>query len=373
MGTHPIFESDFDCLTEMSWIFRRAIDLYRERGSVREIFRQSRYRRLMTLSAMGGLGFCLYTANNVIKENEEIFKKAKPYKEATNPFLAENTKHYRDLDWFSFILKGLGFGDDWMRELDWESRLKVSNWPWQVWLEYNAFPFRWVWMTQHEDLDRSTNNALYTAEICPDCYRLVGGCILTFLLLRWTLTGLEFSITNSLCFVALVQCFFGLIAGNSSGFIFEGSMVDGGASCDGKVAVNDSRDLAYTAKDIAHKRWRYGMEQRWTASVPNAMCLQQIQQLEWIHHQRVLSMQQVDEYVSRLSQKERKQLGIDEWEYGRDFPEVEQIHHIKTQGHVPLEDISTPIVFDKPKEDMSEIELFMMQLEQQLDKNSKKS
>ena len=92
-----------------------------------------------------------------------------------------------------------------------------------------------------------------TAEICPDCYRLVGGCILTFLLLRWTLTGLEFSITNSLCFVALVQCFFGLIAGNSSGFIFEGSMVDGGASCDGKVAVNDSRDLAYTAKDIAHK------------------------------------------------------------------------------------------------------------------------
>ena len=40
---------------------------------------------------------------------------------------------------------------------------------------------------------------------------------------------------------------------------------------------------------------------------------------------------------------------------------------------MPLEDISTPIVFDKPKEDMSEIELFMMQLEQQLDKNSKKS
>ena len=69
------------------------------------------------------------------------------------------------------LIKGLGFGDDWMRELDWESRLKVSNWPWQVWLEYNAFPFRWVWMTQHEDLDRSTNNALYVCAFQLACFK----------------------------------------------------------------------------------------------------------------------------------------------------------------------------------------------------------
>jgi len=373
MGTHPIFESDFDCLTEMSWIFRRAIDLYRERGSVREIFRQSRYRRVLTLSALGGAGFLLHAAQKVIKENEETFKKAKPYKECANPYLYENTKHYRELDWPSIVLKGFGFGDDWMRELDWESRLNISNWPWWTWFEYNFVPWRWVWHVEHEDLDRSTNNALYNAEICPDCYRVVSACCFTFLFLRWTLVGLAFNISNSLLALVLVSNFMGLVAGNSNGWIFEGWMASGGPTCDGAVATNDHRDLAFTAKDIAHKRWRYGMEQTWTSMIPHQMCLQQIKHFEWIHAQRLLSMQKVDEYVSRLTEKERKNLGITHWEYGRDFPEVEQIYHIKTQGHVPLEDISTKLVFDKPIEDMSEIEIFMMQLEQQLDNNSDKS
>merc|ERR1712142_452364 len=45
MGTHPIFESDFDCLTENGFRGRRYFELLRELGFVRRRGRKEKGRR----------------------------------------------------------------------------------------------------------------------------------------------------------------------------------------------------------------------------------------------------------------------------------------------------------------------------------------
>ena len=164
----------------------------------------------------------------------------------------------------------------------------------------------------------------------------------------------------------LYTCIAGLICGESGGL----SMFLGNSN----MAVGNNRDMNFTVHSVAHKRKKYRLEKYLIENSYNSaqVLVREAHKLEWQLESRIIPMAQVDLYVRGLSLAQRKELGAENWDFGRPYPEEEHIERLMKAGlRLPEAKSSDPLPFsDKDTADLSEMEMFMMKLSKQLDDES---
>jgi len=341
----------------------------RRNASIVQSIRTSKYRKQITFGIAFAWGIGGYQLNKIAEKAKEDGTIDSPVLSKTdNPLKLEDSKHYRDLTIPEVILKSLGFGRDWMRELDPEKRIKIHKWPWLEWWRFNVLPSETRYMV-HENTTKYLQHEYYVSEICPDCYRvtLYGSAFILFT--KRVLYGYLSLKAKFFGFLVVASCLVGLVCGQSGGSEF--------GSGNDQMAHRNNEDMLNNIYSITQRRMNLEIFKFNMWGLPRNAILHEKKRAEQTLSQRVIPIEQIDDYVRKTSREELRAVGVDKdkWAFGEPFPEAVQIRItsecLEYRGQPA--DISTKFVPPEKTEDMDEMDHFMMKLSKKLENSEPKS